>query len=747
MQKTDHNNPAQRYKDDILELLQTHSPKLLSISQITKALGIKYKTTKNKIAALLETMAEEQLILSNKGEQYGALRKQKELPTSISNILTGKLDFVNPRYAYVSVPGIDEDIIVFDENTNSALDGDIVQITITHPKNNKRRHTEGEVINIVERANKQYVGVITANKQYAFVETDNKKMHRDIYVPIQKIKNAKTGDKVIVKIVEYPVHSRQNPVGEVIKVLGRAGQNETEMHAILAEFELPAKFPAEVEKEAEKIKDKITKKEIARRRDCRHITTITIDPVDAKDFDDAISIQQLENGNWEIGIHIADVTHYVTEGSALDKEAFARATSVYLVDRVVPMLPEKLSNGICSLRPKEDKLTFSAIFELDQEANIKNEWFGRTVIHSDRRFNYEEVQEIIETGKGDFHQEIKILNTLATQLREKRFAKGSMNFDTTEVRFLLDETGKPLEVIPKVRKDAHLLVEDFMLLANKRVAEFVYHYKNGKENNSFVYRVHEPPNPEKLQNFATFARKLGYQLNLETTKIAGSLNQLMEQAQEQPEYHILQQLAVRTMSKARYSTAALGHFGLAFEHYTHFTSPIRRYPDMMVHRLLQLYLDQKSNIENETTESACKHCSEREKLAAEAEWASIKYKQVEFMELQEPQTWEGVVSGITDWGMYVEIIATKCEGMIPLRTLKDDYYEFDAQNYRLVGRLSGKIFNFGDRVQVAVKETNLQKRTLDLELIEKTSSNNKIKSTQNKNSKKKSSGRNHKRKR
>jgi ribonuclease R len=504
----------------------------------------------------------------------------------------------------------------------------------------------------------------------------------------------------------------------VIQVLGRAGEHNTEMHAIMAEFGLPFEFPERVVQEAEKIEEGITQAEISRRRDFREVTTFTIDPVDAKDFDDALSVRKLENENWEIGVHIADVTHYVQPDSLLEKEAYRRATSVYLVDRVVPMLPERLSNGLCSLRPQEDKLTFSAVFEMDKDGKVLQEWFGRTIIHSDRRFSYEEAQEVLESGTGDFAEELLLLNDLAKKLKEERFKKGAISFETIEVKFKLDEKGTPLAVYPKVRKDAHKLIEEFMLLANKKVAEFVYKMRKGESRNTMVYRIHDSPDVEKLKTLSTFVKKLGYSLNVDEKKVSSSLNKMIDDIEGKPEQSVLQSLAIRTMAKAKYSTETIGHFGLAFMHYTHFTSPIRRYPDMMAHRLLQHYLDKGKSVNKAEYEDKSRHSSDMEKVAADAERASIKYKQVEFMKNAETRPFEGIVTGVTEFGIFVEMIETRCEGMVRMSDMDDDYYELDADNYRVIGRHTGKIISFGDKVMVTVKDTNLAKRSIDLEFVE-----------------------------
>jgi ribonuclease R len=666
-------------------------------------------------------MALHKLMKSGKAEMTdsGAFKSTAE-----PEVIEGTVDAVNSRYAFIVSPETSQDVMVQGSRLNNALDGDTVRVRIFSSrggKGGKERRPEGEVIEILKRGRTEFAGKIELSQKYAFVVPDNRKMHHDIFIAPNNTGGAENGEKVLVQITEWPSKNK-NPEGKVIRVLGKSGENEAEIHSIMAEFGLPFEFEKGVESQAKKIKDDITEEEIAQRRDFRQVTTFTIDPLDAKDFDDALSLRLLENGNYEIGIHIADVSHYMKPGTMLDKEAIERATSVYLVDRTIPMLPERLSNELCSLRPQEEKLCFAAVFELDQNAQIKNEWFGRTVIYSDKRFTYEEAQESIETLQGEYARELTILNTLALKLRGDRFARGAVNFETTEVRFRLDEKGKPLEVIPKVRKDAHKLVEEFMLLANKRVAQFVYDKRKGGKGAkppTFVYRTHDAPNVDKLEGFAAFARKFGHNLITDEYAISASLNQLLLSVEGKPEQNVLETLAIRSMAKAKYTTEPDGHFGLAFEHYTHFTSPIRRYPDVMVHRLLQHYLDGGKTVEADKYERLCQHSSEREKRAADAERASIKYKQVEFMQLQEKEReWEGVVSGVTEWGVYVEIVETKCEGMARLSDLKDDYYEYDDQNYRIVGKSNKKMITLGDKVKVKVLDTNIDRRTIDLELTE-----------------------------
>lgn len=707
-------------KDQLLVLLYANQAKDFSHKQIAKKLGFKDKKSRQVLSEILDK-------LSTSGEveqlRNGNFRSDNGEP----NYVTGVIDFVNPRFAYLVSPELEVDVRIKAEDLHNALDGDKVKIIVYGKAKDGRE--EGEVVEILERKRDEFVGRIEISARYAFVVPDNKKTHFDIFVSPANIKGAKNNDKVIVRVTEWPKGKRgkeDNPEGEVLAVLGPAGDNETEIHAIMAEFGLPFTFSEDLEQLANKIKPGITKKEISQRRDMRNVTTFTIDPEDAKDFDDALSFQMLDNGNYEIGVHIADVSHYLKPGSALDDEAFERATSVYLVDRTIPMLPEKLSNDLCSLRPNEDKLTFSAVFEMNDKAQVINQWFGRTIINSDRRFSYEEAQESIETLKGDFSKEITLLNELALKLRANRFMVGAINFETVEVKFKLDEKGKPLAVVPKVRKDAHKLIEEFMLLANKKVAEYVYSMKkqkakkDAKDNSkTFVYRSHDFPDPEKLNAFSVFAKKFGHALKIEENAIAKSMNKLIENIEGKPEQNVLEALAIRTMAKAKYTTEAKGHFGLAFPHYTHFTSPIRRYPDIMVHRLLQHYLDNGKSADKEAYEEKCVHSSEMEKRAADAERASIKFKQVEFMESMLNEAFEGLVTGVTEWGVFVEIIATKCEGMVRMSEMTDDYYEFDEKNYRIIGKRNKKIITLGDQVTVKVIQTDIAKRTIDLAFVKR----------------------------
>lgn len=621
----------------------------------------------------------------------------------------------NGKNSFIPEGGGDP-IFVAERNSAHAMNNDKVRIAFYAKR--RGREAEGEVIEILERANDTFVGTLEVAKSYAFLVTENRTLANDIFIPKDKLKGGKTGDKAVVKITEWPDKAK-NPMGQVLDILGKAGENTTEMHAILAEFGLPYVYPKSVEKAADKIPAEIPAEEIAKREDFRKVTTFTIDPKDAKDFDDALSIRKLKDGLWEVGVHIADVTHYVKEGSIIDKEAEKRATSVYLVDRTIPMLPERLCNFICSLRPNEEKLAFSAIFDITETGEVKDSRIMHTVIKSDRRFTYEEAQQIIETKEGDFKEEILMLDTLAKTLRKKRFTAGAINFDRYEVKFEIDEKGKPISVYFKVSKDANKLVEEFMLLANRTVAEKVGKAPKGKKPKVLPYRIHDLPDPEKLDNLSQFIARFGYRLRTSGTKtdISKSINHLLDDIQGKKEENLIETVSIRAMQKARYSTHNIGHYGLAFDYYTHFTSPIRRFPDMMVHRLITKYMDGGRSVSEKKYEDLCDHSSNMEQIAANAERASIKYKQVEFMSERLGETYDGVISGVTEWGLYVELNENKCEGMIPIRDLDDDYYEFDEKNYCLRGRRKNRIYSLGDTITVKVARANLEKKQLDFALI------------------------------
>lgn len=611
----------------------------------------------------------------------------------------------------------DEFIFVQERNSMHALNGDKVRVEISAHR--KGQEPEARVIDIIEPKEQVFIGTLNVEKNYASLVTDSKFLAADIIIPRGKLKGGKTGDKAIVRITRWH-EEEMNPRGEVVDILGRKGENNAEMHAILAEFGLPYKYPSNVEKAANAIDAGITKEEIARREDFRNITTFTIDPRDAKDFDDALSIRKLKNGNWEVGVHIADVTHYVTPSSIIEKEARERATSVYLVDRTIPMLPEHLSNGICSLRPNEEKLTYSAIFEMDDKANVIKSRIVRTVIKSDRRFTYEEAQKIIETGEGDFKNEILTLDGLAKQLRQRRYDNGALEFDRAEVRFDIDKDGKPVSVYFKESKDANKLIEEFMLLANVTVAESIGKVPKGKKAKTFVYRVHDNPDPEKISNFSQIAARFGFKVKTEGSAkdINKGINRLLKDVKGRGEENMLSILAIRSMAKAIYTTENVGHYGLAVGYYTHFTSPIRRYPDMMVHRLLAKYAEGGRSADKIKLEDQCKHSSEMEQLAANAERASIRYKQVEFMQDRLGEIYEGVISGVTEWGFYVELDDNKCEGLVPVRDLADDFYDYDEKNFCLTGRKYHNKYTLGDIVKVQVARADLEKKQLDFALVE-----------------------------
>lgn len=693
----------------ISDVLEKSNNEGLNYKQVSAKLNITDAASRETILEVLKDQARKGIFLEPEKGKF----KLKDLKT----FLTGKVDMTADGSAFV-VPDdeFEKDIFVSARKLHNALHGDKVKVYIFAKKSGRKN--EGEVVEIIARAKTDFIGVIRISDRYAFVNIDDRKMLHDIFVPLSDINGAKNGQKVQVGITEWP-EGAKNPIGRIINILGEQGENNTEMNAILAQYGFPLSFPPEVENEANVIPEQVSEQEIKGRRDFRNTVTFTIDPADAKDFDDAISFKTLENGHYEIGVHIADVSHYVKPNSSLDKEAYSRGTSVYLVDRVIPMLPERLSNGVCSLRPNEDKLCFAAVFELDDNANIVTEWFGRTVIHSDRRFSYEEAQEVIENKAGDHAAEILKLNDLSYILREKKFKNGAISFESTEVKFKLDEHGKPLGVYVKERKDAHKLIEDFMLLANKKVAEYIAKKGKGKQKYTFVYRSHDSPNLENLNSFALFAARFGYKINMKSDKdIAKSLNYLMEDVEGKKEQNVLTQLAIRSMAKAIYTTKKTSHYGLAFDHYTHFTSPIRRYPDVMVHRLLAAYLNNEKSANEEEYEVAASHSSAMEKRAADAERASIKYKQAEYLEENVGNTFAGIISGVTEWGMYVELIENKCEGMIRLRDITDDFYVLDEKNYCIVGQRKQKKYQLGDEVMVKVKKVDLSKRQIDFTLIQ-----------------------------
>lgn len=692
----------------LMDFFHTKQEEVISLKYLFAELHLTTHPLKMLCLDILADMLADDYITEVDKNKYKLNNHGIEMTGTFQRKSNGKNSFI-PE-------GGGEPIFIAERNSAHAMNNDKVKIAFFA----KRKHhdAEGEVIEILERANDTFVGTLEVEKSYAFLVTENRTLANDIFIPKDKLKGGKTGDKAVVKVIEWPDKAK-NPIGQVIDILGKAGDNTTEMHAILAEFGLPYVYPQAVEKAADKIPAEITAEEIARREDFRKVTTFTIDPKDAKDFDDALSIRKLKDNLWEVGVHIADVTHYVKEGSIIDKEAEKRATSVYLVDRTIPMLPERLCNFLCSLRPHEEKLAFSVIFDITEKGDVKNSRVVHTVIYSDRRFTYEEAQQIIETKNGDFKDEVLMLDTIAKALREKRFAAGAINFDRYEVKFEIDEKGKPVSVYFKESKDANKLVEEFMLLANRTVAEQIGRVPKGKKAKVLPYRIHDLPDPEKLDNLNQFIARFGYKLRTSGTKtdISKSINHLLDDIQGKKEENLIETVSIRAMQKARYSTHNIGHYGLAFDYYTHFTSPIRRFPDMMVHRLVTKYLDGGRSVSESKYEDLCDHSSNMEQIAANAERASIKYKQVEFMSERVGQTYDGVISGVTEWGLYVELNENKCEGMIPMRDLDDDYYEFDEKNYCLRGRRKNHIYSLGDAITVKVARANLEKKQLDFALV------------------------------
>jgi len=703
------------FADSVLSIFTKEPFRAYNYKQVAASLGLLDKASKDLVNIILVELIEDGVIQELRPGKYKISQSFVKETPQLKKYITGKVDMKGTGKAYIINDEGGEDIYIAPNNTSRALNGDKVKVLI-FPRR-KDRKIEGQIIEIIERGKEQYVGIIDVSKHFAFLVADSTNMPVDILIPKDGLKGAVTGQKVVVKITDWPEHSK-NPVGNVIDVLGSPGDNDVEMKSILAEFNFPWTFPEKVEKEALKIDRGITPEEIRRRKDYREAFTITIDPPDAKDFDDALSLQKLPNGNFEVGVHIADVSFYVKPGSLTDKEGYDRGTSVYLVDRTIPMLPEKLSNDLCSLKPHEDKLCYAAIFELDEGANIRQQWIGRTVINSSRRFNYEEVQQIIETGEGEFSEEIMILHKLATKLREDRFRKGSINFDSQEVKFVLDEKGKPLSVYIKEQKESNRLIEDFMLLANQKVAELIGKVKTGEKAKTFVYRIHDSPSVEKLTNFAQFLSKLGYKLNIENRKgLASSFNNLFKQIEGKGEQNMIETIAIRTMAKAIYSTLNIGHYGLGFKFYTHFTSPIRRYPDLMVHRLLDLYLKGGNSVGQDEYEKKCEYASDMEKKAVEAERASVKYKQAEYLMDKIGQEFYGLISGVSKWGIFVELIESKCEGMVRLKDLADDYYFLDEENYQVTGQRNGYHYKLGDKVRIRVKKIDLSRKEMDFQII------------------------------
>lgn len=700
----------------VLSVFSDNPFRAYNYKQVGSLIGIKDKASRDLLLTILQE-------LSTAGEltevKPGKYMLSAEVVNDLANKkkhITGKVDLKSTGKAYVASDEGGDDVFIAANNVNHALHEDQVKVFI-FPKRNGHK-TEGQIVEILERRKDTYVGRLELSKNFGFVIPDSNNMPYDIFIPKSDMGEATNGQKVLAKITDWPEHSN-NPFGKIVEVLGMPGEHEVEMKSILAEFNFPLSFPKSVEQDAEKIPSGINETEIKKRRDFRDVWTITIDPYDAKDFDDALSLKKLPDNTWEVGVHIADVSHYVKLGTALDSEAYDRATSIYLVDRVIPMLPEKLSNGVCSLRPNEEKLTFSAVFKMNENAEVLDSWFGKTVILSDRRFAYEDVQEIIETGEGEFVEDIMVLHQMATVLRDKRFKTGAINFGSEEVKFRLDENGKPLETYIKEQKEANHLIEEFMLLANKKVAELIGKPGGGKTPKTFVYRIHDEPNPEKLNTFVQFLKKLGYSLNVSSHQtLASSYNKLFEAIHGKGEEHMIETIAIRTMAKAYYSTDNIGHYGLSFQFYTHFTSPIRRYPDLMVHRLLERYLEGKPSVDKGKIEEKCVHSSEMERKAIDAERASIKYKQVEFLMDKIGQVFEGQISGVSKWGIFVQLVDSKAEGLIRFNELKDDYYYFDEDNYRIIGKQHGNVYQLGDKLNVLVKKVDLEQKQLDFELVD-----------------------------
>ena len=694
----------------IVELFNRRGSEQLGTKEIFKELGLTSMSARTLCVSILDDMVFDGYLLEPVFRKY--------ILANQGSVLCGTFKRSNDGYNTVTPEDGSEPIVISERHSMHALTDDYVRVTLFAKR--RGRELEGEVVEIIRRKHNTFVGVLKVEKHYALLLTESRIMPNDIFIPREYLKGGKSGDKAVVRLVDWPIDSR-NPIGKVVDVLGKNGENDAEMNAILAEYGLPYVYPAAVEEAANRLPSDITDEEISQREDFRNVTTFTIDPVDAKDFDDAISIRPLSEDRWEVGVHIADVSHYVTEGSVIDKEAFKRATSIYLVDRTIPMLPERLCNFLCSLRPNEDKLTYSVIFTMNSSAEVKNFRIVRAVINSDRRFSYEEVQEIITKGEGDYAKEIAVLNKMAQTMRTKRFAAGAIDFQQAEVHFRLDDEGKPISVYFSESNESHQLIEEFMLLANRTVSETIGKRTPKNTPKTFVYRVHDTPDPEKLTVLARFVAKLGYKMKSASgrTTSPAALNTLLGEIKGTKEQNVIEQISLRTMQKARYSTENIGHYGLAFKHYTHFTSPIRRYPDLLVHRLLTRYLTQNARSASQAKyEDFCEHCSAQEQVAANAERASIKYKQVEFMSEHIGEEYDAVISGVTEWGIYAEINENKCEGMIPLRTLEDDYYEFDDANYCLVGRRTHNKYMIGDEVRIRIVRANLERKQLDFELVQ-----------------------------
>jgi ribonuclease R len=696
---------------NVFDVFQNQPGSGYNFKQVAGRLGIKDKASRELVKSILDQLTQNgELTHSSRGKYQLSQKNENQKNTSINHLI-GTVDMKQTGKAYVIPDDNSEDVYISASNTSHGLHGDKVKVFLFPLRNGRKK--EGQIIEVLKRRKKQFVGTLDISKNFAFLVPDNPTMPVDIFIPLTGLHGAKNGQKVIAEITEWPPQS-ENPFGEILHVLGTPGENNVEMDSILAEFEFPLSFSKKAEQAAQTFTETIYPEEIQQRRDFRETITITIDPEDAKDFDDAISLKKLTNEHWELGIHIADVSHFVKKGTIIDKEAYQRGTSVYLVDRVIPMLPEHLSNQLCSLQPNKDRLCFSAVFEINEMGEIFGEWFGKTIIHSNKRFTYDEVQEIIESGKGEYSSEIQVFHLLATKLRDDRFKKGSFNFETQEVRFRLDSQGKPIEIYIREMKDSNKLIEEFMLLANRKVAEKIGKTKGKTTPKTFVYRVHDSPLPEKLEKFSTFLAKIGYKMNFSSRKnLAQSFNLLFEKIKGKGEENMVETLAIRTMAKAYYSSENIGHYGLSFPFYSHFTSPIRRYPDLMVHRLFFNYLNNGQSANKSEIEIQCDHTSEMERKAESAERMSVKYKQAEFMLDKIGQEFEGLISGVSKWGIFVEIIGNKCEGMVRLRDMTDDFYYLDEENYQVIGTRKGIQYKLGDKKRIRVKKIDLTRKQMD----------------------------------